>query len=79
MSKSAKSEFPETDNSKVTARVDSVRRYRRKWRRIDYYPAPDALKVIDRIRETNPKHTIGQLLDFLVLQAAKATSGNNQR
>ena len=76
MSKSAKSEFPETDNSKVTARVESVRRFRMNWRRIDYYPAPDAFKEIDRIRELNPKHTIGQLLDFLVLQAAKVTSGN---
>lgn len=79
MSKSAKSEFPETDNGKVTARVASVRRYRMKWRRIDYYPAPDALKEIDRMRELNPTHTIGQLLDYLVLQGIKPTSGNTQR
>ena len=79
MSKSARSEFPETGNSKVTARVASVRRFREKWRRIDYYPAPDALKEIDRMRELNPKHTIGQLIDYLVLQGIKPTSGNTQR
>ena len=76
MSKAAKSEFPETDNSKVIARVESVRRFRMNWRRIDYYPAPDALKEIDRIRELNPTHTIGQLIDYLVLQGTKTTSGN---
>ena len=76
MRKSLKSEFPETDNIKVTARIESVRRFRMNWRRIDYYPAPDALKEIDRIRELNPTHTIGQLIDYLVLQGIKPTSGN---
>lgn len=76
MSKSARSEIPET--GKVMARVASVKRYRMNWRRFDYYPAPDALKEIDRIRELNPKHTIGQLIDFLVLRGAKVTSGNSQ-
>ena len=76
MSKSAILKFPETDNPKVTLRVASVRRFRMNWRRIDYYPAPDALKEIDRMRELNPTHTIGQLLDYLVLHGSKATSGN---
>ena len=76
MNKPASSEFPETDNSKVTARVESVRRFRKNWRRIDYYPAPDALKEIDRMRELNQQHTIGQLIDYLVLQGIKPTSGN---
>lgn len=87
MSKSAKAKFPETDNPKVSlrvdgkvmARVESVRRFRMNWRRFDYYPAPDALKEIDRIRELNPKHTIGQLIDYLVLQGIETTSGNTQR
>lgn len=76
MSKSAKPEFPETDHGKVTGRVASVRRFRMNWRRIDYYPAPDALKEIDRMRALNPTHTIGQLIDYLVLQGIKTTSGN---
>ena len=79
MRKSARSEFPETGNGKVMARVASVKRYRMKWRRIDYYPGPDALKEIDRMRELNPAHTIGQLIDYLVLQGIKPTSGNTQR
>ena len=78
MSKSAKAEFPETDNVKVTSRVESVRRFRINCRRIDYYPAPEALTAIDKMRELNSQHTIGQLLDYLVLRGMKATSGNSQ-
>lgn len=84
MSKSAKPTFPETDSTeiaqriegKVTARVESVSRFRKNLRRIDYYPGPDALKEVDRMRELNPAHTIGQLIDYLVLQGIKPTSGN---
>ena len=79
MSKSVKAEFPETDNSKATARVVSVRQFRTRNRRIDYYPSPEASAKLDQVRELNPNHPIGELIDYLIANASKPVSGNAQR
>ena len=78
MSNSAKTEFPETDNTKVSPRVESVRRFRANWRRIDYYPMSDAVAAIAWLRERNPKVTTRELIDALIIEGHQSLSGNSQ-
>ena len=78
MNKSTSPELPETDNHKVSTRVESVRRFRSNRRRIDFYPSPKAQAELEGVQELNPHHTISQLLDHLVLLAT-STSGNTRR
>jgi len=73
------SALPETDNHKVTARVASVRQFREKYRRFDYYPAQSALDAILRLQQRYPKHAMREVIDSLVLAGDKAFSVNGQR
>ena len=69
-------ELPEIENHKVMTRIRAVRRFRKKWKRYDYYPTLDAWLKIQKLRELNPKRSINEILDYLVLRSfAKKTHG----
>ena len=71
--------FPEIHAPKVTARVATMREFRKRYRRIDYYPSPAALAELDKVRALNPGRTIGQLIDHLVTLACNPASGNTRK
>lgn len=73
------SALPEIDNPKTTTRIRAVRRFRQKWKRVDYYPTLDVWLKIQKLRELNPKRSINEILDYLVLRAGSAASGTAQR
>ena len=72
-------ELPEIENHKVMTRIRAVRRFRQKWKRVDYYPTLDVWLKIQKLRELNPERSINQILDYLVLRAGNAASGTAQR
>lgn len=72
MSKSAKSEFPETGNSNITARVEGVRKFRQANPRHDYYPTADAAAAIERMREQYPTASVREVIDTLIVEGVKA-------
>ncbi len=72
--------LPETKTDESPRRRESMSRYRQTHRRIDYYPSAEAAKEIDRLRALNPGRCIGELLDYLILEACKpVVSGNGQK
>jgi hypothetical protein len=68
------SALPEIENHKVIPRVEALRRFRKKWKRLDYYPTQEAWLKIQKLRELNPEHSINELLDFLVLRETTKSS-----
>ena len=76
MNKSKHSEFPESVDGKVSARVEGVRKFRHANPRIDYYPIPDAVAAIEWLRERNPKLSTREAIDTLVVKGKEALSGN---
>jgi hypothetical protein len=71
--------FPETAEQ-LPSTHKRMRRYRQTHRRFDYYASAEAAKEIDRLRALNPRHCLGELLDYLILEASKpAVSGNGQK
>jgi|GEM_PF-3429742 len=72
-------ELPEIDNPKIDTRIEALRRFRKKWKRVDYYPTLDVWLKIQKLRELNPERSINEILDYLVLRAGSAASGTAQR
>ena len=66
------SPFPEIANTKIKLRIEALRRFRKKWKRFDYYPTLDAWLKIQKLRELNPEDSINEILDYLVLRAGNA-------
>lgn len=79
MSKSVKPEFPESVDGKVTARVESVRKFRQGNPRIDYYPLQNAMAAIEWLRERYPKLSTREVIDALAVKGKESFSGNTQR
>ena len=70
------SSLPEIEDPKVTPRIEAVRRFRKRWKRVNYYPTLDVWLKIQKLRELNPERSINEILDYLVLRAsAKKTNG----
>lgn len=56
----------------------SVRRYRQRHRRIDYYPSSDALRVIEQWKARGLDHTIAGTIDKLIIEANMVASGKRR-
>ena len=54
------------------ARRSAVRRFRKKNPRIDYFPTPDAVAAIERLRRAHPSTCTRELLDMLVVEGGKS-------
>lgn len=63
------SALPEIAGPKITSRIAAVRRFRKKWKRVDYYPTLEVWLKIQKLRKLNPEHSINELIDYLVLRA----------
>ena len=49
----------------------SMTKYRRENPRYDYYPTPDAAKIIEVLRKFNPGATTREVLDALIVKGGK--------
>ncbi len=49
----------------------SMTDFRKQNPRIDYYPTPDALAAIERLRKTTPNASTRELIDTLVVAGEK--------
>ena len=49
----------------------SMSKYRQQNRRYDYYPTPDAAKIIEVLRKFNPGATTREVLDALIVKGGK--------
>lgn len=49
-----------------------VQAFRKRERRIDYYPAPNALAAISKLQAHKPTFNMRQLIDMLVIQGCNA-------
>ena len=58
--------------------TDNVRRYRTKHRRIDYYPGPGIMAVIEKHFGTLDKCWVG-VIDRLIVAGHKVISGNKPK
>ncbi len=70
--------FPETAGQ-LPSTHKRMRRYRQTHRRFDYYASAEAAKELERLRALNPGRCVGELLDYLILEACKSVSGNGQK
>jgi len=61
--------LPETPMSAARRSRERVRLYRQKHTRIDYTPSEKALARLSELKTINPNHTVGSILDYLVLVA----------
>lgn len=50
----------------------AVRKFRKENRRIDYFPTPDAVAAIERLRRAHPGTCTRELLDMLVVEGGKS-------
>ena len=53
-------------------KVSAVRKFRKENPRIDYFPTPDAVAAIERLRKANPGFCTRELIDMLVVEGGKA-------
>lgn len=53
-----------------------VRRYRQKHSRIDYFPSPDVMDIIQHHMTTSDEPCIAGVLDGLIRMGHKTVSGN---
>lgn len=68
--------LPETENGKITTRIEAVQRFRKRWNRAHYYPTLDVWLKIQKLRELNPERSMNEILDYLLLRSsAKKTHG----
>ena len=65
------SALPEIADPKIDTRIEALRRFRKKWNRVDYYPTLDVWLKIQKLRELNPERSINEILDYLVLRAGR--------
>jgi hypothetical protein len=68
--------LPETECIKVTTRLTAIRRFRRSYRRLDYYPEPAALRAINTMKSSSPDKTYRESIDYLVVAGFRAVTGN---
>ena len=50
----------------------AMQKFRRMNPRIDYYPVPDALSAIERLRQSKPVVSTREIIDCLVVAGIKA-------
>ncbi len=56
----------------------SVRRYRQRHRRIDYYPSVEAMRAIERWKGRGLDHTIAGTIDKMIIEADMVASGKRR-
>lgn len=56
----------------MTERKPSMQKFRRENKRVDYYPMPDAVAAIERLRQHYPDAPTRALIDMLVMAGIKA-------
>jgi hypothetical protein len=56
--------------------TDRIRRYRKRNRRIDYYPSPDVADIIAHHQASSGDSCIAGVIDRLLRVAHKYVSGN---
>ena len=66
--------LPET--AKALTQGERTAAFRKKWRRIDYYPTTKAHDAILRRHAQYPRDSIRKIIDDLILAGEKAVSGN---
>lgn len=57
-----------TDHQKPS----SMRKFRRENPRIDYYPTPDAVEAIERLKRQHPDEPTRGIIDMLVVAGFKS-------
>ena len=55
--------------------TERVRAFRKRNIRIEYYPSAEAAELIHKMRALNPTLTIGQILDFVIVDRGKGRRG----
>lgn len=70
-----KSELKKPDHI-ITPVTLRVRRYRQKRSRIDYFPSPDVMDIIEHHLANSQERCIAGILDGLIRKGHKAVSGN---
>jgi hypothetical protein len=63
---------------RVTSSALRLQRYRELHRRIDYFPSPDVLAIIDHHQSTGLDHCIAGVIDELIRIGHKTISGNGR-
>ncbi len=53
-------------------KVSAVRKFRKENPRIDYFPTPDAVAAIERLRKKTPNASTRELIDTLVVEGCKS-------
>lgn len=53
-----------------------IRRYREKHRRIDYFPSPDVLAILEYHQTEGIDHCIAGIIDELVRHGHRTVTGN---
>lgn len=73
-----KTMLPEMTGTPISPQgfTKALRVYRATHPRIDYYPSERAKEAIDNLRKRCPTHCTASLIDALVVEGAKALSGN---
>jgi hypothetical protein len=56
----------------MTERKPSMQKFRKENKRVDYYPMPDAVAAIERLRQHYPDAPTRALIDMLVMAGIKA-------
>lgn len=60
----------------ITPATLRVRRYRQQHPRIDYFPSPDVMDIIEHHLAASGERCIAGVLDGLIRMGHKAVSGN---
>ena len=56
----------------MTERKPSMKKFRKENRRVDYYPMPDAVAAIERMKPHYPDEPTRAIIDMLVMAGIKA-------
>ena len=62
--------------SPLTGNSARVRRYRERYRRIDYVPSPDVLRIIDHYLKVGTDPCLVGVIDYLIRSGHQAITGN---
>ena len=62
--------------STTSTQPSRVQRYRKRNKRIDYFPSEDVAKIIEHHRDSGTEKIIAGVIDQLIRAGHKAISGN---
>lgn len=60
-----------TQTDEQTKSESAMQKFRRENFRVDYYPIPEAVSAIERLRQSKPGVCTRELIDILVMEGIK--------